>query len=116
MLRDKVTEFYLEFTKMNKNRPKIEDSTMKRRNRAGKLTDSEMMSIYLLFQFGQFTNFKHFYLHYVCKHLNDLFINLISYERFNARQERILLPLMMYLKYKGLGKSRGITTILTQPY
>lgn len=31
------------------------------------------MSIYLLFQFGQFTNFKHFYLHYVSKHMNDLF-------------------------------------------
>jgi len=53
MLKDKVTEFYvemddfyLEFTKMNENRPKIEDSTIKRRNRAGKLTDSEMMSIY----------------------------------------------------------------------
>ncbi len=118
MLRDKVTEFYvemddfyLEFTKTNENRPKIEDSTIKRRNRAGKLTDSEMMSIYLLFQFGQFTNFKHFYLHYVCKHLDDLFIDLISYERFNARQERILLPLMMYLKYKCLGKSRGINYI-----
>ena len=68
MLRDKVTEFYvemddfyLEFTKMIENRPKIEDSSIKRRNRPGKLSDPEMMSIYLLFQFGQFTNFKHFY-------------------------------------------------------
>jgi len=118
MLRDKVTEFYvemddfhIEFTKMTENRPKIEDSLVKRRNRSGKLSDSEMMSIYLLFHFGQFTNFKHFYLHYVCKHLDDLFVDLISYERFNARQERVLLPLMMYLKYKGLGKSRGINYI-----
>jgi len=118
MLRDKVTEFYvemddfyLEFTKMTENRPKIEESTVKRRNRASKLSDSEMMSIYLLFHFGQFTNFKHFYLYYVSKHLDDLFPDLISYERFNARQERVLLPLMMYLKYKGLGKSRGINYI-----
>ena len=118
MLRDKVTEFYvemddfhIEFTKMTENRPKIEDSLIKRRKRSGKLSDSEMMSIYLLFHFGQFTNFKHFYLHYVCKHLDDLFVDLISYERFNARQERVLLPLMMYLKYKGLGKSRGINYI-----
>ncbi len=118
MLRDKVTEFYvemddfyLEFTKMIENRPKIEDSSIKRRNRPGKLSDPEMMSIYLLFQFGQFTNFKHFYLHYVNKHLGDLFPDLISYERFNARQERILMPLMMYLKYRGLGKTRGINYI-----
>ena len=69
------------------------------------------MSIYLLFHFGQFTNFKHFYNQYVCKHLIDLFPCLISYERFNARQDRILLPLMLYLKYRGLGKSRGINYI-----
>jgi DDE family transposase len=118
MLRDKVTEFYvemddfyLEFTKIIENRPKIEDLLVKRRNRSGKLSDPEMMSIYLLFQFGQFTNFKHFYLHYVVKHLDDLFPDLISYERFNARQERVLMPLMMYLKYRGLGKSRGINYI-----
>ena len=118
MLKDKVTEFYvemddfyIEFAKMIENRPKIKDSSIKRRNRPGKLSDSEMMSIYLLFHFGQFTNFKHFYLQYVCKHLEDLFPDLISYERFNARQERVLLPLMMYLKYKGLGKSRGINYI-----
>jgi len=118
MLKDKVTEFYvemddfhLEFTKITQNRPKIEDSLVRKRNRPGKLSDSEMMSIYLLFHFGQFTNFKHFYLQYVSKHLDDLFPDLISYERFNARQERILLPLMMYLKYKGLGKSRGINYI-----
>ncbi len=60
-----MDDFYLEFTKMTENRPRIEDSLVNRRNRSGKPLDSEMMSIYLLFQFGQFTNFKHFYLHYV---------------------------------------------------
>jgi len=118
MLRDKVTEFFVklddfqqEFTKNMENHPKLVDTKVKRRNRKGKLSDSEMMSIYLLFHFGQFTNFKHFYLQYVCKHLNDLFPDLVSYERFTACQERVLLPLMLYLKYRGLGKSRGINYI-----
>lgn len=118
MLRDKVIEFFVklddfqqEFTKNMENHPKLVDTKVKRRNRKGKLSDSEMMSIYLLFHFGQFTNFKHFYLQYVCKHLNDLFPDLVSYERFTARQERVLLPLMLYLKYRGLGKSRGINYI-----
>ena len=118
MLRDKVIEFFVklddfqqEFTKNMENQPKLVDTKVKRRNRKGKLSDSEMMSIYLLFHFGQFTNFKHFYLQYVCKHLNDLFPDLVSYERFTARQERVLLPLMLYLKYKGLGKSRGVNYI-----
>mgnify|MGYP002795201587 CR=1 FL=1 len=35
----------------------------------------------------------------------------MSYERFTACQERVLLPLMLYLKYRGLGKSRGINYI-----
>lgn len=118
MLRDKVTEFFVklddfqqEFTQNMENHPKLVDTKVKRRNRKGKLSDSEMMSIYLLFHFGQFTNFKHFYLQYVCKHLKDLFPDLVSYERFTARQERVLLPLMLYLKYRGLGKSRGINYI-----
>ena len=118
MLRDKVIEFFVElddfcqeFASELKNRPLLEDSKVKRRHRKGKITDSEMMSIYLLFHFGQFTNFKSFYNQYVCVHLKDLFPDLISYERFNARQERILLPLMLYLKYRGLGKSRGINYI-----
>tara|TARA_R110002050_G_scaffold9077_2_gene32136 strand:- start:1507 stop:2409 length:903 start_codon:yes stop_codon:yes gene_type:complete len=118
MLRDKVTEFFvemddfcIEFASQLENRPLLEDLSVKRRNRKGNLSDSEMMSIYLLFHFGQFTNFKHFYNQYVCKHLTDLFPSLISYERFNARQDRILLPLMLYLKYRGLGKSRGINYI-----
>jgi len=118
MLRDKVTEFFvemddfcIEFASQLENRPLLEDLSVKRRNRKGNLSDSEMMSIYLLFHFGQFTNFKHFYNQYVCKHLTGLFPSLISYERFNARQDRILLPLMLYLKYRGLGKSRGINYI-----
>ncbi|WP_345008198.1 IS982 family transposase, partial [Snuella lapsa] len=100
-----------EFASQLENRPLLENSTPQRRNRKGRLSDSEMMSIYLLFHFGQFTNFKHFYTQYVCKHLDDLFPDLISYVRFNARQERVLLPLMLYLKYRGLGKSRGINYI-----
>jgi len=98
----KLDDFQQEFTQNMENHPKLVDAKVKRRNRKGKLSDSEMMSIYLLFHFGQFTNFKHFYLQYVCKHLNDLFPDLVSYERFTARQERVLLPLMLYLKYRGL--------------
>lgn len=118
MLREKVTEFFVEmddfckeFASQLENRPLLGDPSVNRRNRKGKLSDPEMMSIYLLFHFGQFTNFKHFYNQYVCKHLIDLFPDLTSYERFNARQDRILLPLMLYLKYRGLGRSRGINYI-----
>ena len=59
MLRDKVTEFFVklddfqqEFTQNMENHPKLVDAKVKRRNRKGKLSDSEMISIYLLFHFG----------------------------------------------------------------
>ena len=59
MLRDKVTEFfvemdgfYKEFAPQPENRPLLEDPTVKRRNRKGKLSDSGMMGNYLLFHFG----------------------------------------------------------------
>ena len=118
MLRDKVTEFYVsmdDFCKEFENQiefyPKLADRQIKRRNRKGKLSNSEMMAIFLLFHYGQFTNFKHFYNQYVKPYLSDLFPDLVSYERFNARQERILIPLMLYLKYSGLGKTNGINYI-----
>ncbi|MFV0572017.1 MAG: IS982 family transposase, partial [Xanthomarina gelatinilytica] len=70
MLRDKVTEFFvemddfcIEFSSQLENRPLLGGASVKGRNRKGKLSDPEMMSIYLLFHFGQFTNFKHFYSH-----------------------------------------------------
>ena len=118
MLKDKVIEFYVEmddfylnFARQIKSYPLLGNSGVKKRNRKGKLSDTEMMSIYLLFHFGQFTNFKHFYTHYVGVHLVELFPDLVSYERFNARQDRILLPLLLYLRYRGLGSSRGINYI-----
>jgi hypothetical protein len=68
MLRDKVTEFfvelddfYKEFASQLENRPLLQDPSVKRCDREGKLSDPEMMSINFLFHFGQFTNFKHFY-------------------------------------------------------
>ncbi len=118
MLKDKVTEFFVELDDFHKefatqleNRPLLQDGPVKRRNRKGRMSESEMMSIYLLYHFGQFTNFKHFYLFYVQEHLSDLFPDLVSYERFNTLQERILLPLMLYLRHRGLGVSRGINYI-----
>jgi hypothetical protein len=40
------------------------------------LSDSEIISILIFFHFGFFTNFKHYYNHYVKIHLSDCFPNL----------------------------------------
>ena len=117
MLRDKVTEFFVilddffkEFeAEIKKHR--IEMADKKSRNRSTTMSDSEIMSILLLFHFGHFTNFKHFYLNYVQDNLKDLFPNQLSYTRFIQLQKRVALPLMFFLKFKCMGKSRGINFV-----
>jgi len=117
MLRDKVTEFfvilddfYKEFDfEIRKHRLELYDA--KTRNRETTLSESEIMAILLLFHFGHFTNFKHFYLYYVQDNLKDLFPNQVSYSRFIQLQKRVTVPLVLFLKLKCMGTSRGINFI-----
>ncbi len=87
---------------------KFNNLAKKTRNRKTTMSEAEMMSILLLFQYGQFTNFKHFYIHYVQKHLQDCFPKTFSYSRFIQLQSRVAIPLMLFLKLRCKGKSRGI--------
>ena len=101
----KLDSFHKEFASQPENRPQLQDSKIKRRNRKGKLSDSEMMSIYLLFHFGQFTNFKHFYQQYVCKHLEDLFPDLVSSLAIKAIYPKLFLNFCSKTAYSGLPRS-----------
>ena len=117
MLKDKVTEFFVEaddFCKEFEGEIKkhlIESKKAGCRIRKSQLVDSEIISILLLFHHGHFTNFKAFYTQYVCVHLADLFPDLVSYQRFVALKKKVAVPLMMFLKTRGLGKCRGISFI-----
>lgn len=117
MLKDKVTEFYVEVDdfcqefEQEIKRHLIESKPAGGRSRKSQLSDSEIISVLLLFHFGQFTNFKAFYLRYVCVHLDDLFPDLVSYQRFVALKKKVAVPMMMFLKTNGLGKCRGISFV-----
>ena len=52
------------------------------RNRAWRMSRSEIMTTLICFHFGSFRNFKHYYLFYVKEHLADLFPEQLSYNRF----------------------------------
>jgi hypothetical protein len=45
----------------------------KHHNRACGMSDSEIITVLLLFHFGSFKNFKHCYLHFICVHLKKDF-------------------------------------------
>ena len=92
-LISKVTEIYCiadDFCKgyeleMNKKALSLSNpspNNPKTRNRKGRLSDAEMISILVLFHSNTFRNFKHFYLFYVCRELKEEFPNLLSYTRY----------------------------------
>ena len=72
--KDKVTEIFCiidEFDKnfeseLKKNLLPVTDGKQ-HRNRKASLSDSEIMTILLLFHFGTYRNFKHYYIYYMLK-------------------------------------------------
>lgn len=60
----------------------LEDKEHRHRNRKGKLSHSEIMTILVCYHFGSFANFKHYYLFYIRQHLSGCFPDAVSYNRF----------------------------------
>jgi len=83
----------------------------KHRNRPCEMSDSEIMTILLLFHFGTFKNFKHYYLHYIGVHLKEEFPKQLSYNRFVAIEHRVFVQMMFFLNMICFGKCTGITFI-----
>ena len=120
MLEDKIIEifvkiddFHQEFEEQIK-KTALEEGSIKRK-RSSKLSDSEIMTILVGFHLSQIKNFKAYYVFYVTPHLGHLFPDLVSYNRFVELQSKVALALMFYLKYKGLGKSTGISYVDSTP-
>lgn len=83
----------------------------KNRNRATSLCDSEIITLLISFHNGQFRNFKHFYINYVCVHLKNDFPHLVSYNRFIELSLRHALVFMLFIQYARKGSCTGISFI-----
>ena len=86
------------------------DDHHRRRQRDNRLSVSEMMTILIAFQAGNYRTFKHFYLHLLTHHRHD-FPGLVSYSRFIQLAPRVLMPLFAYLMTRCLGPVTGISFI-----
>ena len=64
-----IDEFCKEFEQELSKQPLLASDGVRRCNRKASMSHSEIMTILLLYHFGTFRNFKHFYLHYVRGHL-----------------------------------------------
>ena len=79
------------------------------------MSQSEVISILIIFHGMQSKNIKHFYLNYVQKHLTHLFPNTVSYNRFVDLSQQVILPMTMFLKMQCLGECTGITYVDSTP-
>ncbi|WP_296618468.1 IS982 family transposase [Marivirga sp.] len=113
----KITEiFYLidEFTAEYKK--SVKNHTLgKKPKRKPRMSDSEVITIMVYFHSGGFRNMKHFYLHYVQKHLSHLFPQTVSYNRFVELMQSSTMPMVLFLKSCCLGNGTGISFVDSTP-
>jgi hypothetical protein len=81
-----------------------------RRDRAGYLCLSEVMTIIVMFHSSSYRNFKAYYTEQVMKHYAGAFPRLTSYQRFVELMPSALVPLCGYLQTRK-GKCSGISFI-----
>ena len=72
------------------------------------LSDSEIMTILIVFQFGSFRKFKHYYLFFIRQHMKDSFPDAVSYSRFVELESRAFFQMMFYLNLSAFGRCTGI--------
>ena len=106
-----VDDFVNQYRKESMNRL---ENTFKKYHRNPKLSESEIMTICVLFHQSSDRNFKAFYLEYVIKQLSSFFPNLVSYNRFVELKSSVMTILAAYLTSK-FDKPTGISFIDSTP-
>ena len=79
------------------------------------MSESEVITLMVLFHLGAFRNLKHFYLFYVQVHLVNEFPETVSYNRFVELMQAVVVPMTIMLKTCFLGESTGISFIDSTP-
>ena len=106
-----VDEFCKEFDNQIDKKSLISSDGKRRRYRKASLSDSEIMTILIVFQFGSFRNFKHYYQFFIKQHLRSDFPDAVSYNRFVELQSRVFFQMMFFLNLHSFGRCTGITFV-----
>ena len=106
-----VDEFCKEFDKEIDRKSLLSPNGKPRRYRKASLSESEIMTILIAFQFGSFRNFKHYYLFYIRQHLRSYFPDAVSYNRFVELESRVFFQMMFFLNLSAFGKCSGISFV-----
>lgn len=113
---DKITEIYCMVDEFDKNFERelsknLLPKAKGKRNRKALLSDSEIITILLVFHFGSFRNLKHYYLMFIRRHLHKEFPDAVSYNRFVELEQRVFFKIVFFLKLYAMGKCTGITFV-----
>ena len=110
---DKVTEIFCIIDEFDKNlsaelaknlRLPSHNSDGKRyRNRKGRLSESEIMTILVCYHFGTYRNFKEYYLNWVKGVMRQDFPDGVSYNRFVELMPRVFFKIMLFMKLYAFG-------------
>lgn len=87
----------------------------KRSRRPSIMSTSEIISILILFQMSGFKCFKHYYIHYVQRHMQAEFPKTVSYNRFIELSQSVIMPLTIFLKTCCVGACTGISFVDSTP-
>lgn len=94
----------------------IGEDGKKRRNRAFKMSDSEIITILILFHLSGYRTLKAFYTQMICKEWSQHFPVVLSYNRFVEREQMFSLKLYLFLNNCCLGDSTDISIIDSPPF
>ena len=110
-----VDEFCKEFEQAKEGHILSEKTSVKRRNRKFTMSDSEVITIVILFHLKKYRCLKHFYTMHVQKYMQGDFPKTVAYNRFVELQQKALMPMAVFLQFCCLGKCTGVSFIDSTP-
>src|SRR5215510_5717804 len=99
-----IDEFCKEITKTMEGHILPKDPCRKTRKRAFTMSDSEVITIMVMFHQSRYRDIKAFYINYIQRHCQRDFPHTVSYNRFVELQQKALLPMVVFLQLCCLGK------------
>ena len=109
-MTDDFCKIYDKFIMINGLGPK-RDRRKREYHRAPKMSDSEVITIMILFHFSGYKCLKHFYVRYVLVHMRHLFPTPVSYNRFTELERKVIVPFILFLKKCLMGGCTGISFV-----
>lgn len=117
IIYSKITEIFCLVDEFCKEYDQIVDKHLlgNPSKRPSVMSKSEVITITILFQLSGFRTFKHFYIYYLQKHMQNDFPRTVSYNRFTELMQQNLMPMTLFLKTCCLGDCTGISFVDSTP-